>query len=127
MRNLLATFGGKTEAKNQTAAVGGYPKTILLIDGELDSLRAVSQLLTHSGCLVLCSDSIEAAMGKLSSRQPDLILLVPDSSDATASRHLRRLLACEHLVGVPIVRISADTGSIGEDGRFDGQVGPPDN
>ncbi|HEV3329876.1 MAG TPA: response regulator [Bryobacteraceae bacterium] len=131
MRNILATFGRRT----QKHPVASKPqqragrKTVFIIEDNPDSLRAISQALGSEAYHIEMADSAESALRKLSSFQPDLILLDPQVPAGDGTRLARRLLADEDLVAVPIIALTQSShslsGALPVNDRFDGHIQMP--
>ena len=59
---------------NNTGSAGNNHKTILLVDDETSWLEAMTDALSQESYEVISADSGEAALQKLGSMRPDLIL-----------------------------------------------------
>ena len=104
-------------------------KTIFIIDDDPESLRAMCLALAAETYRLETADGAGSATRKLSSFQPDLILLDARIPAADGTRLARRLLADEELASVPIVALNEmSEGTLHHPesgGPFDGQIGKP--
>ena len=111
------------------SAQSAEQKTILIIDDDRESLRAMRLALAHETFRLETADTAESAFRQLSSLHPDLILLDSRISASDGTWLARRLLADEELAPIPIVALSetgtGTRGNLEPGGRFDGRIGKP--
>ncbi|MBZ5617411.1 MAG: response regulator [Acidobacteriia bacterium] len=129
IRNLMAALGRRKEpvaAAMRPAPTAGQ-KAILIIEDHPDSLRAMCLALADETYRLETADTAEAAIQKLSSFHPDLILLDSQVPAADGTRLARHLLADAELAPVPIVALTERSthGDPEPVGRFDGHIGKP--
>jgi CheY-like chemotaxis protein/MinD-like ATPase involved in chromosome partitioning or flagellar assembly len=82
---------------------------LLLVDDEADTLRLVSLMLERQGYEVIAAEDGRAALEKVQSEKPDLILLdvmMPDMDGFAVARELRKDPAYED---IPIIMFTAKT------------------
>jgi CheY-like chemotaxis protein len=112
-----------------TPAESAGQKTVFIIDAPGERLRELYVALGGETYCLETADGAGAAMRKLSSLHPDLILLDARMPAADGTRLARRLLADEALVPVPMVALSEMSTEALRDtepgGLFDGQIGKP--
>jgi CheY-like chemotaxis protein len=129
--NLLATTAWWKEGPAPVARAleSSEQKTVFIIEDNPESLRAMRLAAGGEDYRMETVCSAESAIGRLSGSPPDLILLNTEVLDTEGIPLVRRLLADESLVSVPIVALTAmgaggrmnpEAGS-----RFDGQIGKP--
>lgn len=104
IRNLIPRLG-RMAASAPTARrqQQGETRSLLLIDDQAESLRALATALADPGLRIESADSAESALQKLAGRTPDLIVLNPGVRATNGTRLARRLLAEQTLSAVPIV------------------------
>jgi len=122
IRNLLAALG-----RNESAAPpaqGAGRKTILIIDHHAESLSAMCLAFSGEEYRVEAASTGLAAIGKISTVPPDLILVDPQFSAEDGTRLVRRLLADEKIASVPVLALMQTARSTSDDraiaDRFDG-------
>lgn len=118
---LLTRLRRQTEAAPVTEPVQrSVKKTVFIVDDDPLNLRSMCLALADEYSVDTAGDA-ESALRKLSSCQPDLILLDPGVLTVDGTRLSRHLLASEPLVSVPIVELAAS----GPAGPFDGSIPKP--
>lgn len=130
IRQLLTTLGlGAVPVAAAKPAPSATPRTIVIIDENPDSLRGMCLALGGESYRVETAETAAAAIRKLGSGHPDLILLDSRVADTDGTQFARRLLADEGLASVPIVALVELAPGAHTDreagGRYDGYVRKP--
>ncbi len=84
---------------------------ILAADGDLVSLQLLSTILSAEGYLVVPVSTGELALAALTEHTPELILLDPFLPDMDGLQVLRRIKADPHKRHIPVMILSAATGT----------------
>jgi response regulator RpfG family c-di-GMP phosphodiesterase len=111
MRSLLTTFGlgqrRKPAGEVGRAASDAGRKTVFIIEDSRDCLSAMLLALAGETYRIETADHADLAIWKLSSGQPDLILLNSRMLASDGTRLASRLIADENLVSIPMVALGA--------------------
>jgi DNA-binding response OmpR family regulator len=86
------------------------PSRVLIVDGNRDDVRVMSEALTPRGFVIDVAHDAESALQALERTRADVVLLDVAGSAMNGMELLDRIRANPHLAPIPVVIVTAKTG-----------------